>query len=111
MIKTMEERTLYGGLANAAFDTCYHKVCDTLENVNREVLEQNAQVNDTRSSTHTPQMFSSQAAATILETVATDPNLREHLNNKLPSELLTLDAEHTERPKRFAKRHHLGYLE
>ena len=56
-------------------------------------------------------MFSSQAAATILETVATDPNLREHLNNKLPSELLTLDAEHTERPKRFAKRHHLGYLE
>jgi Zn-dependent M28 family amino/carboxypeptidase len=38
-IKTMKERSKYGGLANAAYDPCYHQKCDSIENVNFEVLE------------------------------------------------------------------------
>ncbi|KAG5463566.1 MAG: hypothetical protein BJ554DRAFT_6435 [Olpidium bornovanus] len=37
-IKTGEERTEFGGLANAPLDPCYHLDCDTVENVSREAL-------------------------------------------------------------------------
>ena len=41
-IKTPEQAALYGGTAGEAFDPCYHQACDTIRNVNREVLRQNA---------------------------------------------------------------------
>ena len=50
----MEERTRYGGFANVAFDPCYHLACDTVDNVNTEVLLQMGQ-----------------AAASVLQTLAT----------------------------------------
>ena len=37
-IKTMAERDLFGGNANAAYDPCYHQFCDTLTNVNADAL-------------------------------------------------------------------------
>jgi hypothetical protein len=37
-LKSMEQRTTYGGLANAAMDPCYHQACDTIENINQELL-------------------------------------------------------------------------
>merc|ERR1712137_358390 len=43
LIKTPEEREEFGGLANAAYDPCYHQACDTIANVNQEVLQQMAQ--------------------------------------------------------------------
>lgn len=36
--KSMRQRTLFGGFANAPLDTCYHQSCDTLENVNQHAL-------------------------------------------------------------------------
>jgi len=41
-IKTQEMRIKYGGIANAAFDPCYHQPCDDIYNINKEVLDQNA---------------------------------------------------------------------
>ncbi|HJQ87725.1 MAG TPA: M28 family peptidase, partial [Propionibacteriaceae bacterium] len=41
-IKTPEQVGLYGGTAGQQFDPCYHLACDTLGNVNLEVLEQMA---------------------------------------------------------------------
>ena len=41
-IKTPEQVALYGGTAGEAFDPCYHQACDTLNNISREVLRQNA---------------------------------------------------------------------
>jgi len=32
---------LFGGAAGRPYDPCYHKACDTIENINRDVLEQN----------------------------------------------------------------------
>jgi hypothetical protein len=32
---------LFGGTAGRPFDPCYHQACDTIENINRDVLEQN----------------------------------------------------------------------
>ena len=32
-IKTEAERQMFGGWANAAYDTCYHQFCDTIENI------------------------------------------------------------------------------
>jgi Zn-dependent M28 family amino/carboxypeptidase len=39
-IKSNEEAELFGGTAGEAYDPCYHEACDTLSNVNREVLGQ-----------------------------------------------------------------------
>ncbi|KAG0341814.1 Leucyl aminopeptidase yscIV [Podila humilis] len=36
--KTMEQRSRFGGFANAPLDPCYHQSCDTLENVSKEAL-------------------------------------------------------------------------
>ena len=38
-IKSEEERRMFGGWANAAYDTCYHQRCDTIDNVNIHALE------------------------------------------------------------------------
>jgi Zn-dependent M28 family amino/carboxypeptidase len=40
--KTAEQAARYGGTVGAQFDPCYHQACDTLLNVNRTVLDQNA---------------------------------------------------------------------
>jgi Zn-dependent M28 family amino/carboxypeptidase len=41
-IKTEEEAGIYGGDVGEQYDPCYHAVCDTIANVNLEVLEQMA---------------------------------------------------------------------
>jgi Zn-dependent M28 family amino/carboxypeptidase len=40
--KTAEQAARYGGTAGAPYDSCYHQACDTLLNVDRTVLDQNA---------------------------------------------------------------------
>jgi len=39
--KSETEATVFGGAAGRPYDPCYHRACDTIENINREVLEQN----------------------------------------------------------------------
>jgi len=39
-IKTVEQAQLVGGVAGEAYDRCYHKVCDTLANINVAALGQ-----------------------------------------------------------------------
>jgi len=39
-IKTMEGRSQFGGLANTAYDPCYHRDCDNIDNINEEALDQ-----------------------------------------------------------------------
>jgi len=41
-VKTAEQAARYGGTAGQAYDPCYHQACDTLRNINRTVLDQNA---------------------------------------------------------------------
>jgi len=41
--KPEKEAELFGGTAGRAYDPCYHRACDTVENINREVLEQHTQ--------------------------------------------------------------------
>jgi Zn-dependent M28 family amino/carboxypeptidase len=43
VIKTPEERATFGGIANAAFDPCYHQSCDTIDNINFDILLTEAQ--------------------------------------------------------------------
>jgi hypothetical protein len=62
-IKTMEERELFGGMANAPMDPCYHLYCDTIDNINQEVIGQMGK-----------------AAGSVLQTLVTMPNLRQFLN-------------------------------
>lgn len=40
-IKTREQARLWGGQANAPFDACYHRACDTTENIDDVALERN----------------------------------------------------------------------
>ncbi|KAF9357365.1 Leucyl aminopeptidase yscIV [Mortierella sp. AD094] len=60
--KTMEQRTLFGGFANAPLDPCYHQSCDTLENISKEALT-----------------LMSQAALYAITKLAKADNLREWL--------------------------------
>mmetsp|Transcript_4669 Transcript_4669/g.13062 ORF Transcript_4669/g.13062 Transcript_4669/m.13062 type:complete len:500 (+) Transcript_4669:150-1649(+) len=62
--KTMEERSLYGGAANAPLDTCYHQECDTVENINQECLG-----------------YISGATSAVVWELATMSNLRGFLNS------------------------------
>jgi len=61
-IKSMEERVLFGGIANAAFDPCYHLSCDNLYNINNKAL-----------------LNMAQASARVLENLAMQPNLTDFL--------------------------------
>ncbi|KAJ2181386.1 hypothetical protein GGH18_005146, partial [Coemansia sp. RSA 530] len=38
-LKSIKERLVHGGLARAALDTCYHRDCDTLLNINIDALQ------------------------------------------------------------------------
>jgi Zn-dependent M28 family amino/carboxypeptidase len=39
--KSEIQASLFGGAAGRPYDPCYHRACDTIENINRDVLEQN----------------------------------------------------------------------
>jgi Zn-dependent M28 family amino/carboxypeptidase len=39
--KSETQAGLFGGAAGRPFDPCYHQACDTIGNINRDVLEQN----------------------------------------------------------------------
>jgi Zn-dependent M28 family amino/carboxypeptidase len=40
--KSEAQAGMFGGTAGRPFDACYHQACDTVDNIDREVLEQNA---------------------------------------------------------------------
>jgi Zn-dependent M28 family amino/carboxypeptidase len=39
--KSDADAGLFGGTAGRPYDPCYHRACDTIDNINRDVLEQN----------------------------------------------------------------------
>ena len=39
--KSETQAGVFGGAAGQPYDPCYHKACDTIENIDRDVLEQN----------------------------------------------------------------------
>jgi hypothetical protein len=41
-MKSEKQSSLFGGTAGRPFDPCYHQACDTIDNIDRGVLEQNA---------------------------------------------------------------------
>eukprot|EP01120_Amphizonella_sp_Union-15-10_P001666 TRINITY_DN11817_c0_g1_i1.p1 TRINITY_DN11817_c0_g1~~TRINITY_DN11817_c0_g1_i1.p1 ORF type:complete len:527 (-),score=96.50 TRINITY_DN11817_c0_g1_i1:54-1634(-) len=43
VLKTSRGREIYGGIAETAFDPCYHLACDTVENINVGVLSEMSQ--------------------------------------------------------------------
>lgn len=38
--KSMADRALYGGLADTAYDPCYHQACDTFLNIDNVTLKE-----------------------------------------------------------------------
>ncbi|KAF7592366.1 hypothetical protein BBP40_000350 [Aspergillus hancockii] len=43
-IKTLEEQTMFGGVAGDWYDPCYHQLCDTVDNVNLTAWEWNTKL-------------------------------------------------------------------
>jgi Zn-dependent M28 family amino/carboxypeptidase len=39
--KSEAQAGLFGGVAGRSFDSCYHRACDTIDNIDRDVLDQN----------------------------------------------------------------------
>jgi len=73
VVKTPEQRAKYGGLANAAFDPCYHASCDTVSNINQVALKEMAT-----------------AAAYTLEYLAVIDNLKDFLSTEPPTSTRSL---------------------
>jgi Zn-dependent M28 family amino/carboxypeptidase len=63
-LKDEGQRHKFGGFADAPLDPCYHKKCDTLENVDQSVLE-----------------VMSKNLGFILETLAFKENIRDWLQS------------------------------
>ena len=38
-VKDMAGRSAFGGLANTAYDPCYHRDCDTIENISVPAID------------------------------------------------------------------------
>ena len=55
---------MFGGIANAAYDPCYHLACDTVANINVEAVE-----------------IMAEAAAHSVVTLALQEDLHGYLNN------------------------------
>lgn len=64
-LKNMDERTIFKGFANAAYDPCYHLSCDTIENINQKAIEIHAK-----------------AAAHVIQDLTTKDDVRKFLNQK-----------------------------
>ena len=41
-VKTADQAALFGGVAGAAYDSCYHQECDTIDNVNSHAVDVNS---------------------------------------------------------------------
>ncbi|MFE5588611.1 hypothetical protein ACFQ87_46425, partial [Kitasatospora sp. NPDC056531] len=44
VIKSPEQQARYGGTAGTAFDSCYHKACDGLDNIDMDAFDVNIDV-------------------------------------------------------------------
>ncbi len=60
--KTEEEALLFGGTAGEPYDSCYHRPCDTLANINTQIFTENA-----RAVAHFAQYFGDRSAATLFD--------------------------------------------
>ena len=80
-MKTMEERSQFGGLANAPADSCYHEPCDGIENVDYSSMVQ-----------------SGQFAGAVLEVLVNEKDIDQFLMNVPPPPSMAQDfAMETER--------------
>jgi len=64
VIKSVAQRAIYGGLAETPFDPCYHKYCDTVANINSNILQ-----------------ISAQGTAEVISLLSQIPNLQNWLAN------------------------------
>jgi len=75
-LKSLNQRSLFGGSYNIANDVCYHEFCDTYENIAQDIYLQLAQ-----------------GAAYTLQTLADQKNLLSYLNPPLTTDT-TLQSSH-----------------
>ncbi|MDP2438541.1 MAG: M28 family peptidase [archaeon] len=78
VIKNMTERSIYGGLANTAYDPCYHQPCDTIENINWTYLLQMGQ-----------------ASAFTLESLTGQDDLQAYLGGPIPKSAAPSDMQYS----------------
>ena len=67
--KSMQERTKFGGMANASYDPCYHRRCDTVEDIDQKSLIENAKV-----------------IGGVVDNLISQANLRKYVETVSPSE-------------------------
>ena len=66
--KTEEQAEIFGGEAGEDWDPCYHKDCDTIDNVNVEVMEEM-----TRAAAHALAMYGSEEGALFGNVLEVEP--------------------------------------
>jgi Zn-dependent M28 family amino/carboxypeptidase len=64
VVKTVQDQKDAGGVANVAYDPCYHQACDDINNINTEALQQMGD-----------------AAAYVLERLIVQSDVRGYLEN------------------------------
>jgi Zn-dependent M28 family amino/carboxypeptidase len=90
VLKTPEQVLVYGGVAGEQYDQCYHQACDTFDNINLEVYEQNTmaaadvilQLADMEMPLAAPAPVAALRSLSSAQSVASD-NTMDYLGNEL----------------------------
>ncbi|MBL0225122.1 MAG: M20/M25/M40 family metallo-hydrolase [Geobacteraceae bacterium] len=75
--KTEAEVLLFGGTAGEPYDNCYHKACDTVDNMNTQVFTEN-----TQAVAHLAQYFGDRKVSTLFDKTTTARALSRAVNAK-----------------------------
>jgi len=70
--KSDAEAALFGGTAGKPYDACYHQACDTIDNIDRELLAEN-----TRALEHALDTVTAAVAATSSQPPAAAPEPKQ----------------------------------
>jgi Zn-dependent M28 family amino/carboxypeptidase len=76
-IKTEAETLLFGGKAGEAYDDCYHKACDTVDNMNTQIFTEN-----TRAVAHLAQYFGDRKVTPLFDKTTVARILSRGVNAK-----------------------------
>jgi Zn-dependent M28 family amino/carboxypeptidase len=94
-IKTEAEALLFGGTAGEAYDDCYHKACDTVDNMNTGILTEN-----TRAIAHMAQYFGDRKGSTLFDKTTARTLPRAAVAKTVPSVKNYQDRYHKDRRDR-----------
>jgi len=97
-MKTEAEALLFGGMAGEPYDSCYHKACDTVSNMNTQIFTENA-----RAVAHVAQYFGDRKVTTLFDKASSSRTLRAASGKTVKTVKTSRDRYHKDRRYRATR--------